>query len=129
MKRILICFAINLVVLLPAMAQKAIEVNNTDVNTDKPLKELYIPNAFTPNGDGLNDYFKILNITTEKIIDFRVFNRWGTIMYRSGGDNHAAWDGKYKEKLQPTGVYGYLMKIGYPDGQIATYKGTITLLN
>jgi len=97
------------------------------MDTVSAHKELYIPNAFTPNGDGLNDQFKIINLSNEKIIDFRVFNRWGTILYRSG-DNHAAWDGKYKGKMQETGVYGYLMKIGYADGSIVTYKGTVMLI-
>lgn len=111
-----------------AKAQDAVVVNNVDPDKNVTVKELYIPNAFTPNGDGLNDYFKIVNLRDEKVIDFRVFNRWGTIMFR-GEDNNASWDGKYKDKLQPTGVYGYLIKVGYPDGKIVTYKGTITLLN
>ena len=97
------------------------------VDTVHAHNELYIPNAFTPNSDGLNDEFKIINLSDEKVIDFRIFNRWGTILYRSG-DNHAAWDGKYKGKMQETGVYGYLMKIGYADGSIVTYKGTVMLI-
>jgi gliding motility-associated-like protein len=90
---------------------------------------LKIPNAFTPNGDGLNDVFKVINLTNERIVDFRVFNRWGTIVYRSiDSDGNAGWDGNYKGQAQPTGVYGYLIRIAYPDGNIETYKGTVTLI-
>lgn len=97
-------------------------------DTSKVKVQLYIPNAFTPNGDGLNDYFKVYGITNERIIDFRIFNRWGTILYRSN-DNNAAWDGKYRSKLQPSNSYGYIIEVAFPEGRIETYKGIITLLN
>lgn len=90
-------------------------------------KELLIPNAFTPNGDGQNDIFRITNFTNEKLIDFKVFNRWGTILFRST-DIREGWDGTNKGQQQPMGVYGYVIRIGYPDGNVDTYKGTVTLL-
>ena len=90
---------------------------------------IMIPNAFTPNGDGRNDIFKLVNTTNERLVDFRVFNRWGTILYRSGNEDVTqGWDGNYKGQPQPTGVYGYLIRIAYPDGNIETYKGTVTLI-
>ncbi len=105
-----------------------IKAQEQEVQTiDTKTSELYIPNAFTPNGDGLNDVFKIYNLTNESVIDFRIFNRWGNIMYRSE-DNQAEWDGKSKSTEQPTGVYGYLIKVAYDDGRIVTYKGTLTLI-
>jgi gliding motility-associated-like protein len=90
-------------------------------------KELLIPNAFTPNNDGQNDVFKIKNITDERIIDFKVFNRWGTILFRTT-DPAVGWDGTNKGQPQPIGVYGYVIQIGYPDGYVETYKGTVTLI-
>ncbi len=90
-------------------------------------KELLIPNAFSPNNDGQNDVFKICNITNEKLIDFKVFNRWGTILFRTT-DPKQGWDGFSKGQLQPVGVYGYVIRIGYPDGYVETYKGTVTLI-
>jgi len=102
----------------------------TNANISVPAakrKELLIPNAFTPNNDGQNDIFKIRNMTDERLIDFRVFNRWGTILYRST-DPNGGWDGTNKGQPQPVGVYGYVIQIGYPDGYIETYKGTVTLL-
>lgn len=94
---------------------------------DVTHKELLIPNAFTPNGDGQNDIFRITNFTNEKLIDFKVFNRWGTILFRST-DIREGWDGTNKGQQQPMGVYGYVIRIGYPDGNVDTYKGTVTLL-
>ncbi len=125
-----IVFTLSLIIALAGSlaAQTAFQLPGDNAVADQPHKELYIPNAFTPNGDGLNDYFKIINLSTEKVIDFRVFNRWGTILYRSG-DNQAAWDGRYKGKMEETGVYGYVMKIGYADGSIITYKGTVMLIH
>lgn len=90
-------------------------------------KELLIPNAFSPNNDGQNDLFRISNITDEKLIDFKVFNRWGTILFRTS-DPREGWDGSYKGQVQPVGVYGYVIRIGYTDGYVETYKGTVTLL-
>lgn len=96
-------------------------------NGETARKQLLIPNAFSPNNDGQNDYFKISNITDEKLIDFKVFNRWGTILYRTT-DAKAGWDGTFKNQPQPVGVYGYVIRIGYSDGYVETYKGTVTLL-
>ncbi len=90
-------------------------------------KELLIPNAFSPNNDGQNDIFKICNMTNEKLIDFKVFNRWGTILFRTT-DPKQGWDGTSKGQMQPIGVYGYVIRIGYSDGYVETYKGTVTLI-
>jgi gliding motility-associated-like protein len=102
----------------------------TNANISDPSvkrKELLIPNAFTPNNDGQNDIFKIRNITDERLIDFKVFNRWGTILFRST-DPNVGWDGTNKGQPQPMGVYGYVIQIGYSDGYVETYKGTVTLI-
>jgi gliding motility-associated-like protein len=98
-----------------------------DPITASGRKELLIPNAFSPNNDGQNDFFKISNITDEKLIDFKVFNRWGTILYRTT-DAKQGWDGTNKGQQQPVGVYGYVIRIGYADGYVETYKGTVTLI-
>lgn len=90
-------------------------------------EELLIPNAFTPNNDGQNDIFKIVNISTQKLIDFKIFNRWGTVLFRTT-DGRTGWDGSYKNQPQPFGVYGYVIRIAYEDGYVETYKGTVTLI-
>lgn len=71
-------------------------------------KLLFIPNAFTPNGDGANDVFYVYGQGV-KITEFRIFNRWGNEVFYS--DNMTkGWDGTYKGKPQPLGVYAYYLK-------------------
>ena len=87
---------------------------------------LYIPNAFTPNDDDLNDQF-ILSGGALKTIDFKIFNRWGELLFQS--DNlKTFWNGKYKDKLQPQGVYMYSCTYTDFRGKLYSTKGTITLL-
>jgi gliding motility-associated-like protein len=89
--------------------------------------KIYIPNAFSPNKDGINDVF---NCTTSCEIEFynlKIFNRWGEKIYESY-QLIDAWDGTYKNFDCPDGVY--VFNIGYRfKGATTTYKsGTITLL-
>lgn len=88
---------------------------------------LFVPSAFTPNGDGKNDVFRVSNITFQKLQEFRVFNRWGQEIY-STTDPERGWDGSWKGVPQDMGVYQYLIKVAYPDGYIETYKGDVTLI-
>lgn len=123
-----------LVILLVALLPKVVNAQSLSVHAipgdpilSSARKELLIPNAFSPNNDGQNDFFRISNITDEKLIDFKVFNRWGTILFRTT-DARQGWDGTNKGQQQPVGVYGYVIRIGYADGYVETYKGTVTLI-
>lgn len=123
-----------LLLLMVALAPVTVKAQSINVQAmpGDPLiasarKELLIPNAFSPNSDGQNDIFRISNITDEKLIDFKVFNRWGTILFRTT-DAKQGWDGTNKGQQQPIGVYGYVIRIGYADGYVETYKGTVTLI-
>lgn len=97
-----------------------------NINVDY-LPTYGIPNAFTPNGDGNNDFFKIEHIKYEKILSFKVFNRWGQLVY-NGKDATTGWDGRIDGKPAPTDVYNYYIELVLPFGQHQTYKGTVTLL-
>src|SRR5690606_14147688 len=113
---LLLCF---LPITLFAQSQSGSNlVANAYLNNNKEYEELLIPNAFTPNSDGQNDIFKVVNISDQKILDFKIFNRWGTVLYRTT-DVHAGWDGTYKGQQQPFGVYGYVIRIAYTDGYVA----------
>lgn len=70
---------------------------------DRCPMEVYVPNAFTPNGDGINDGFRIFgkNIAS---IDFKVYNRWGELIYQSNNFEDV-WDGKYLGELVQAGNY------------------------
>ncbi len=89
----------------------------------------YIPNAFTPNGDGLNDRFFILGLPPENITKFniRIFNRWGQVVY-SSMDILEGWDGKMNGEICPEGNYVWV--IYYEDDKKTTTsnKGTVMLL-
>ena len=85
-----------------------------------------VPSAFTPNGDGINDYVYVRGFGISKMI-FRIFNRWGTLVYQSA-DRKQGWDGKYKGQLQPKEVYHYVLDAVFSDGTKYQKKGDITLL-
>jgi gliding motility-associated-like protein len=87
---------------------------------------IFVPNSFTPNGDGQNDYFRVRgqDIAT---IDFRVLNRWGQQMYYSTDPNDIGWDGTFQGKPLPPDVYGYYVVIQCKDGTFYTKKGNVTL--
>jgi len=70
-----------------------------------PHPRLYIPNAFTPNDDGINDYF---GVNGEGLQNFHImiFNRWGEVIFESTNP-HTLWDGTFKGKPAETGVYTY----------------------
>lgn len=118
--------ALLLSVIVSANIGYAQNYPSTDVV--KPVaRKIMIPTAFTPNNDGHNDVFKMVNVTDETLLEMRVFNRWGTVVF-STNDISKGWDGKYKNQDQPMAVYGYAIKIRYSDGAEEVYKGTVTLI-
>ncbi|HEY5772632.1 MAG TPA: gliding motility-associated C-terminal domain-containing protein [Chitinophagaceae bacterium] len=88
--------------------------------------EIFFPTGFTPNNDGLNDVFKILN--AYKVTDFhlRIYNRWGQVVYESK-DASAGWTGTFKGKMQDPGVF--IWQCNFKRSGVERYmKGTITLI-
>jgi gliding motility-associated-like protein len=85
-----------------------------------------VPNAFTPNGDGVNDFVTVKGFGIQKM-DWRIFNRWGAPVFRTGNITQG-WDGRYKGALQPQEVYVYVLDITFTDGTKYRKKGDITLL-
>ena len=88
---------------------------------------LYIPNAFSPNGDGNNDFFEVYGREI-KTVKMEVFNRWGEKVYDSMGNPYASWDGKYKGMLQPPSVYVYGVEVEYLNSKKIFKSGSITLI-
>ena len=85
----------------------------------------FIPNAFTPNGDGNNDNFYIQSQTGVRVILFQVFNRWGEKVH----EGNSPWDGTYKGKAAPAGVYIYIFKLGlFGDDTAIFRKGSVTMI-
>lgn len=86
-----------------------------------------VPSAFTPNGDGKNDKFRVLGVTFQTLTEFRVFNRWGQEVFTTQNINDG-WDGTFNGKLMDMGAYSYIIRVGYPDGASETFKGDVTLI-
>ena len=85
-----------------------------------------IPNAFSPNGDGLNDVFRVANLKFERVKEFRVFNRFGQLVY--SGNPTTGWDGMYNGEPAPLGVYYYSILLVLPDDTELPFKGDFTLV-
>ncbi len=98
-------------------------VINKDCYTD-------IPNAFTPNGDGNNDYFYPRQLLSKGVTEFTmtVYDRWGQKIFETNSPNGRGWDGKFNEKAQPVGVYIYQMKAVLKNGKVEEYTGNVTLV-
>ena len=88
--------------------------------------DLFVPNVFTPNGDGINDYWEIGHFGLERI-DLLIFSRWGMVIYEASNPDFR-WDGTYKDVPVPEGVYVYLLKATGKNGRQYQRKGTITVL-
>jgi gliding motility-associated-like protein len=96
------------------------------VSVEKPYA-LYAPNAFSPDSDGINDFFKI---SGQGILDFQIeiYNRWGQMVYKSD-DLSKGWNGTFKGKNLPTGSYVYKIKtIQNGNGEELVKTGTVALV-
>lgn len=85
-----------------------------------------VPNAFTPNGDGVNDVIYVKGFGIAKM-QWNIYNRWGVLVFQSA-DKNTGWNGIYKQRVQPQDVYHYILEIKMSDGTKYTKKGDITLL-
>jgi gliding motility-associated-like protein len=95
---------------------------------------VYIPNGFTPNGDGVNDKWQVFTGPgVRQILGTHVFDRWGNLVFESGQEpppmsfGSAGWDGRAENSLMNPGVYVYLVQVEFIDGRIFTYRGDVTM--
>ncbi len=93
---------------------------------------LFIPNTFSPNGDGVNDKFFPSGKGINMIKSLRVFNRWGEVVFErtsfNANDASSGWDGKYKGQILPPDVYIYSCDVVCQNNEVLNFKGDITLL-
>ena len=104
------------------------------VEVDKD-RNVYFPNVFSPNGDGINDYFSpFTGPGVEQINYFKIFDKWGEIVHLQeeflpGGSEFAfGWDGKLRGKRAAVGVYLYLAEVTFIDGTTLLYRGDVTIV-
>ena len=86
-----------------------------------------MPNAFTPNGDRLNDVYKIPSFNFNRLIQFTIYNRWGRIVFQTR-DITKGWDGTINNIPQETGTYVYYLQMESITGKKINEKGTLTLI-
>jgi len=89
-----------------------------------------LPNVFTPNGDGVNDYFFPRQLLTSGLVSFsmNIYNRWGELLFTSTSLTGQGWDGKFNGVPQPEGVFIYVIDAAFKDGQKEHHQGNVTLL-
>ncbi|MEP7127853.1 MAG: PKD domain-containing protein, partial [Chitinophagales bacterium] len=87
-----------------------------------------VPNAFTPNGDGLNDFFQFYTKGILEVLSVKIFNRWGQEVYSDASGNGEGWDGSFNEIPCEIGTYIYSVSGITYDGNVLTEKGDLTLI-
>ncbi len=110
---------------------KATDWTYIEIEKKRPV---YVPNIFSPNNDGENDYFMIRgNNSLQLIISMEIYNRWGNLVFaRKNIPPHGAetdgWDGTFKGTRLRTGVYTYKIEALFTDGTLEIISGGVTLV-
>lgn len=106
-----------------------------DIKINKQ-RNVYFPTAFTPNGDGINDIYRIyVNFSVEEVEYFTVFDRWGNKLWEDreipivNNASARGWNGMSKDKSLNPGVYVFNAKLRFKDGVTRQYAGDITILD
>lgn len=86
---------------------------------------VFLPNAFSPNGDGLNDIFKPIVRGFDKL-DFRIYNRWGELIFHTLKDE--GWDGTYQGQAVPSGVYSFTLQVLSIYGEMQYFTGEVSVM-
>lgn len=100
------------------------------VKKDRPV---YIPSAFSPNDDGINDLLIVFGgKNAVKVNSFLIFNRWGEIMFEhynfSPNDPSIGWDGMHRGQFMNPGVFTWIAEIEFLDGSVELYEGAVNLV-
>lgn len=92
-----------------------------------PVSSVDVPDAFTPNGDGVNDIIYVDGWGIKNLLEFKIYNRWGELVFETS-DLEEGWDGYYKDELQNVETYAYVVVVEtFVDAQPLTKKGYINL--
>lgn len=101
-------------------------IGTGSATTIVPDVEIYVPNTFSPNGDGKNDDLRVYANYIQSG-SMKVFNQWGQLVY-SSNDVTTGWNGIYNGKAQPVGVYAYMVVVTLQNGKTVTQKGLVNLI-
>ena len=108
------------------------ERTTTTVTVNKNIK-VFVPTAFSPNDDGVNDKFApFIGSNILKVNHFRVYDRWGSLLYQAENfapnDPDIGWDGRNQGSRALTGVYVYIMELTLITGQVEAFRGDVSLM-
>jgi gliding motility-associated-like protein len=101
--------------------------DTAQVTIDVITSNEIIPSAFTPNGDGLNDVFRVENLKYGHLLEMNIYNRWGQRICHTI-DNSKGWDGTFEGTPQDPGVYNYYIIVERENHEKVYYKGDVTLV-
>lgn len=106
---------------------------DTTLTVEQEECPIYIPNAFSPNGDGYNDEFQVYLHPgfSGKIKALRIFDRWGALVFQglNFDTENSSWDGTHKGKKLNTGAYVYMIELLFEERGLNILKGSITIIN
>ena len=109
------------------------DADQVTVTVDR-RKQVYVPNAFSPNNDGVNDIF-FINAkpgTVAKVRSFLVFSRWGETVFEyynfQPNDPAYGWDGNYRNQAMDPAVFAWFAEIEFTDGKVVLYEGDVVLM-
>jgi len=88
---------------------------------------IYVPDVFSPNGDGINDVVKAVCVGITKLKYFKIYNRWGNILFETS-DESKGWDGRFRGQIQPTDSYIWLVEGVDTNGKEIRKTGTLNLI-
>lgn len=98
---------------------------------EKP-RRIFVPTGFTPNDDGANDVLMVHGQASAKILDFKVYDRWGEMLFRATdftvNDESAGWNGTFRDQPMDPGVYIWVLEAEYMDGSKELFKGNAMLI-
>lgn len=109
-----------------------VDSGNVTVTVLCDKSQVFIPNTFTPNGDGMNDVFYVRGAGIREVKSFRIYNRWGEVMFErthaNVNDKQDGWDGTYNGKVLPPDVYVYTVEAYCENGDLSKWKGDVTII-
>ncbi len=120
-------------IVLTAIDENGCESSDVMLLSIDKERKVYIPSAFSPNGDGLNDRFSIYGGNGIREIEYlQIFNRWGALVFEQKefppNADPLGWDGSFKGEPASSGVYIYQLKVNFVDDFEAFYQGDVTIV-
>ena len=119
---------------LTVINDQGCEASNSVLVSVLKERDIYIPNSFSPNGDGINEEFMIFSDpkTVELVTSFKVFSRWGESVFEKTNfppnDPSFGWNGTYRGKRLDPAVFVYMAEVVFVDGLKQLFKGEVTLM-